>query len=146
MTILPLFFVAATLLGFGERPVADLQLVPMAAYPHVASNGRGFVAAWTGTRNNDGFLFRASIDSAGNVVDSRPIAQASRYDTSHIASDGDRYLVASGYSQKGVLLDARGDVIREIALPQCNALVSNGSGYALVVSSGAVQRLDREGQ
>jgi len=146
MTILPLFFVAATLLGFGERPVSDLRLVPMAVYPQVASNGRGFVAAWTGTPNNEGFLFRASIDGAGNVVDSRPIARTSRYDRSHIASDGDRYLVALGYSRKGVLLDERGDVIREVALPQCDALASNGSGYAAVVSHNTIQRLDREGQ
>jgi len=145
MTILPLFFAAATVLGFGERPAADLQLVPMPASPRVASNGRGFVGVWTDTRNNDWFLFRAAIDGAGNVVDSQPIAPTSPYATSRIASDGDRYLVALGYSPKGLLLDEHGDVIREIALPQCDALASNGSGYAVVVSSNAVQLLDREG-
>lgn len=137
---------AATLLGFGERPVADLQLVPTAASPRLASNGRGFVGVWTSWRNdNDSFLFRVSIDAAGTVVDSRPIATTLSFDDAHIASDGDRYLVALGYSQKGLLLDERGDLIREIALPKCDALASNGLGYA-VVSSSSVQLLDREGE
>ncbi|HJW95467.1 MAG TPA: hypothetical protein VJ901_17750 [Thermoanaerobaculia bacterium] len=143
MMMLSLLLVAA--IGFSERPVAELQLVPAAVNPRIASNGRGSVGVWTEVRGGEAFLFSAAIDHAGNVVDSRPVAKVPSNSSVVIASDGDRYLAVQTYSQKGFLLDEHGGVIREIAAPDCRAIASNGSSYALVINGNAIQLVDTEG-
>jgi len=140
--ILPLLLAAT--LGFGERPVSDLQLVPTPGDARVASNGRNFIAAWVAQRMYQRYVFRAVIDGDGNVIDSAPIWKLDYDVVTGIASDGERYLIGFEDAKLALLLDENGNLVRSVSAPQTSAVASDGSTFALVTGNG-VQLLDRDG-
>lgn len=130
--------------AFGERPVSDAHLAPEHAQQFVASNGRNSVAVFSLWRSFNGYIFRTLFDREGRVVDDVAVWSSSSPVTG-IATDGDRYLAALREGG-ALLLDGGGNFLRFIATPPASAVASNGSGFALALTSpSAVQLLDRDG-
>lgn len=127
-----------------ERSVAPPDVAPTAysqTDPDIASNGRGFVAAWSDTRMSEhpnfsdrGAVFATRVDEDGRSLDPFGIELARGAFEPRIASNGNGYMVGYIATGGGVRVLHLGDDARPDSAPR--VLSSNG-GLLDLDSNGA---------
>jgi hypothetical protein len=142
-----LLFFAAAVFGqiAGERPLATPVYAPVTAYGPVAiaSNGDGFLAAWSDQRDR-GSIYAARIAHDGTVLDPRGIFLANALSAVNVAWTGDRYLVVWNdfINTNAAQVDIDGRVIasrlivKNAQIYGKHVLASNGKVTVLVTGTG----------